>query len=229
VPYVYAFVINNEPFYVGKANNPKQRLSRHLYSVKQGSSLKVHNKLRKLILNDETWDLIILEEAADDLIDEREIHWIAHYKSQGFILCNLTDGGEGGSGKLSKEALDRRKHKREEMRKQNDGYVYSEASRLKISQALKGRPKTDQHKLSLSKAWKRTQEQKESQKQKASKTSTGKINIKKFKCFSPDGVEYITEHGLTQFCREHNLIRSCMSYVANGRYKTHKGWTCRKI
>ncbi len=43
-----------------------------------------------------------------------------------------------------------------------------------------------------------------------SESNLGKINIKKFRCTSPDGIEYVTERGLCDFCRQHDLQHSNM-------------------
>jgi hypothetical protein len=62
-----------------------------------------------------------------------------------------------------------------------------------------------------------------------SKTSTGKINIKTYKCVDPDGKEYITTKGLTQFCKDYGLSLCSMGKVHRGLMKHHKGWLCELI
>lgn len=47
-----------------------------------------------------------------------------------------------------------------------------------------------------------------------------------FVVVSPAGEEYVIQN-LNAFCREHNLTNSNMTNVAKGKYKHHKGWTCR--
>lgn len=44
----------------------------------------------------------------------------------------------------------------------------------------------------------------------------------------PEGNEY-TIQNLNAFCREHDLTNSNMTNVAKGKYKHHKGWTCRYL
>ena len=51
---------------------------------------------------------------------------------------------------------------------------------------------------------------------KISESNLGKINIKMFRCISPDGTEYMTDRGLCDFCRQHHLQHSNMVKVANG-------------
>jgi group I intron endonuclease len=43
---------------------------------------------------------------------------------------------------------------------------------------------------------------------------------------SPEGVEYKV-HGLSAFCKEHNLTQQVLSSVASGKRTHHKGWTAR--
>lgn len=43
------------------------------------------------------------------------------------------------------------------------------------------------------------------------------------KLISPDGILYEFK-GITKFCKEHNLTRSKISQVINGRITQHKGW-----
>lgn len=69
---------------------------------------------------------------------------------------------------------------------------------------------------------------------KMSKARQGKVVLnnntwkqKPYVCIDPTGNEYHIV-GLRQFCREHNLRQSSMLFVAEGRYKQHQGWICRK-
>lgn len=45
---------------------------------------------------------------------------------------------------------------------------------------------------------------------------------------SPEGIEY-TVHCLTEFCKEHHLTQQCLSLVASGKRKHHRGWTARLL
>jgi len=45
---------------------------------------------------------------------------------------------------------------------------------------------------------------------------------------SPEGVEY-TVHCLTEFCKEHGLTQQCLSSVASGKRKHHRGWAARLL
>ena len=84
-----------------------------------------------------------------------------------------------------------------------------------------------EHKENLSKARKQRVTKIETR-QKCSKTSTGKINIKQYILIDPNGKEHITTNGLSQFCKEHNISHGNMSNVLKGIRRHHKGWTIRR-
>lgn len=44
---------------------------------------------------------------------------------------------------------------------------------------------------------------------------------------SPDGTEHTTDN-MAAFCLEHNLHKSSMTLVAQGKQEHHKGWRCRR-
>ena len=119
----------------------------------------------------------------------------------------------------------------EKISKLHKGKKRSDEVCKKISESNK-KPKSEEHKENLRKAWEKRRVGSpitEETKQKMRETSTGKINIKKFKIIGPDGNEYITDRGLTFFCKEFNLAASLMTKVANGERKHHKGWKCERI
>jgi len=51
---------------------------------------------------------------------------------------------------------------------------------------------------------------------------------KHYRVICPNG-EAIKIHGLSQFCREHNLDTATLCRTANGRLTHHKGYTAEKI
>ena len=48
----------------------------------------------------------------------------------------------------------------------------------------------------------------------------------KYICTDPNGIEYRINN-LSEFCREHNLLRASMREIYTGRYSQHKGWKCK--
>jgi group I intron endonuclease len=222
---IYTFVDQNEKvFYVGLTSDFKTRKRAHRWQASIGNKLYVYNKLRKVMrdhgLTIDDCMIALEEDIEEDKVDEREIYHIDQFRKKGYKLSNLTDGGRGSktfSKKLHKKCAQSRK-----------GQKRSEETRKKISEAKKGMKFSDEHKENLSKARKKRVTTEETKK-RMSKSSEGKINIKKFELTDPDGNKYITENGLTQFCKKHNLNRANLVRVANGERKHSKGWKCQRL
>lgn len=221
--YIYALLdLDDNPFYVGKTNNIKKRQHGHLNMARRGFVSPVYAKIRKLQRQGWVFNFQILEECSESNCDERERFYIASLREQGFKLTNLAEGGEGGcSSDTAKKIV--------EARRKNGTLKHTEETKRKMSQSHKGVLKTAEHKAALSKAWSRTPEQLKQVGRKSAITSKGKINIKTYSCFAPDGTEYVTKEGLTKFCEEHGLSSQNMVKVANGERRNHKGWRCQRI
>lgn len=96
--YIYTLTdpISNIVRYVGKSNNPKDRLRRHLSESNLVESWTNKNKwLLHLKNNNRLPILDIIDEGNDDNIDSLEIKWISYYRSLDIDLSNMTDGGDG--------------------------------------------------------------------------------------------------------------------------------------
>lgn len=114
----------------------------------------------------------------------------------------------------------------------NFGSKRTEESKKKMSESLKDKPKSEEHKKSLSKAWEKRRINhpvSEETKMKMKNSSKGKINIKIYKVIDPNGNVYLTNEGLTKFCEEHDLANSLMIKVAKGKRVHHKNWKCEYI
>lgn len=96
--FIYGLYSSSSPDiirYVGKTQNLKNRLKRHLsdYYLKDDtyknrwikSELKSNNEIK----------IVLLEEVSNDTWENAEIKWIKHYKNFGYKLTNGTCGGEG--------------------------------------------------------------------------------------------------------------------------------------
>ena len=108
------------------------------------------------------------------------------------------------------------------------GLKRSDETKRKMSEIRKGMKFSDEHKENLGKARRKRVTTDETRK-KCSATSKGKINIGRFKCVSPDGTEFVTEQGLSEFCRKHGLTPSLMIKVANKQRPHHKRWKCERL
>lgn len=221
---IYAFVDDQgQYFYIGKTCNIKRRNREHLFEIKEGNTLPKYNKLRKLIREGNNFDdlVVVVEEGLlCDQVDEREIYYIRKLREEGYGLKNLTDGGDGGIMAIPGIS--------EKIRQAHLGKKRSEETKRKISESNKGKKFTKEHKKKLSIARKKRKTT-QATRDKCSKTSKGKINIKKFEMTDPDGKVYITENGLTVFCEEHGLTKANVVKVADGERKHHKGWTVKRL
>ena len=100
--YIY-FDSNNIPFYAGKGKGYRYHLSCHLDESNPNNFLK--NKIRKVGV-----DNVIIKFLHKDLNEEQsfylEEYYIAGYGRRDLglgPLCNLTNGGEGESGRICSE------------------------------------------------------------------------------------------------------------------------------
>lgn len=87
--YILCHPITGELRYVGKANNPRQRLSSHLGS---NHKVPVSNWIRSLKSKGLLPVMEVIEETDDWMTAER--FWICHLRFLGFRLLNLTEGGD---------------------------------------------------------------------------------------------------------------------------------------
>ncbi len=84
----------NDKVYVGQTKNFAVRKAGHLYAARKGSLRPLYAAIRKHGVESFTFEVI--EDCIDEIIDERECHWVSHYNSndpeKGY---NLTRGGSG--------------------------------------------------------------------------------------------------------------------------------------
>ena len=124
--------VHNGKRYIGQTINPKKRYNehkRHLGNYDgQNHFYRAMNKYSSM----DDWEYTVIEEVSKDMLDRREIHWIAFYDSMN-PTCgyNSTPGG------------DRR-----------DGFIHSEESRKKMSESIKGRKHSEAHRKKISQSLK---------------------------------------------------------------------------
>jgi hypothetical protein len=95
--YIYCLIdpITKEVRYIGKSNNPNQRLVEHIKYSKYNSYKD--NWIFGLKNKGLFPELFILDEVIQDEWSFWEKYYISLYKSWGFKLTNLTEGGDGNS------------------------------------------------------------------------------------------------------------------------------------
>ena len=150
--YVYMYMDqDNIPFYVGKGNRSRFCISGHLSNRQSFLEYKI-----KKIGVDNVKVHFLHKNLAETEAFSWEKYWIKYFgrRDNGTgQLVNLTDGGEGNSGK-SKETCQKisesnkgKKHSKETRQKMSEakkgnqyakGFIHSEETKEKISKALKG-------------------------------------------------------------------------------------------
>lgn len=116
--------------YIGQTIEPLvDRLKNHFRNAchPRGKHLHVCRWINRVL--DDGYDVIIIALQFDAVWAEDERWWIAQYRAHGYNLTNATDGGEGMLG-----------------------VVWSDESRQKLSQKLKGKKKSPEHRAALSEA-----------------------------------------------------------------------------
>lgn len=140
------------PFYVGKGSFQRaHNLGKSVRSAWHQNIVKKYGR-KNIIIE-------VTPCASEEKALSNEISLIAALREKGFVLCNLTDGGEGVSGRVVSEEQKAkargRTHSaatRTKIAEAHKGMRHSEESRNKISAAGKGRLLSEDHKASLLKA-----------------------------------------------------------------------------
>ena len=149
--FVYMYLdSDNVPFYIGKGQGSRYYVSMHLRKNDTNTFLK--NKIRKVGV-----DNIKIHFLHKDISEEESFSWERYWikyigrrdKGEG-TLCNLTDGGEGDSGRIVPEET------RQKIRETLKGHDVSEETRRKMREALKGKglgkEKSEEHKRKIGEA-----------------------------------------------------------------------------
>lgn len=94
--FIYKITNNiNNKVYIGKTERTvKERWKEHQYNISRyGDKLPLYKAMTKY--GKENFSIEAIEECSNEIIDDREIYWIAYYESykDGY---NCTGGGEGG-------------------------------------------------------------------------------------------------------------------------------------
>ena len=114
--------------YIGKTSRSLElRLKEHISDKKRGHK---HYWLKKL---GDNVNIFLIDEISNDESNYWEIFYIQLFKSWGFNLINMTEGGDGGSG--FKHSEETKKIISEHSKKQ----VFTEERKLKISLSKLGK------------------------------------------------------------------------------------------
>ncbi len=136
-PSVFVYMYLREdgsPYYIGKGT--KKRLSEH-YSY----SRNVHTPK-------DTSRIIVQEYESEEDTIKAEIFFISYYGRKDLgsgTLRNLTDGGEGCSGRIVREETRRR------IRKSHIGKKHTEETKKRLREVHTGKVLSEEHKLNITK------------------------------------------------------------------------------
>lgn len=137
----YVYLIKNlvnSKVYVGQTKNLAVRKSGHLRAAKCGNVRPLYASIRKHGESNFTFE--VLEECADETINEREQHWVVQFDSfnpeKGY---NLTNGGRQPLA-YSEETL----QKLRECGRRGKGRKHTLEARQHMSQAHKGKKLSDE-------------------------------------------------------------------------------------
>jgi group I intron endonuclease len=132
--------INGKVYIVKTIRDLSKRKYAHKNVALNGkNNFKFHRAIRKYGWDNFEWAIIDIANSKEEL-NEKEIYWIAEYRKT-HTLYNMTDGGEG--------VLNPSKESRLKQSLALKGRKFSTESLKKMSDAKKGKPKTEEWKNTL--------------------------------------------------------------------------------
>ena len=143
--------------YVGKARDPKKRLTGHL---KDSFRFTNHRAcwIRSVLSKDQKPILEILDEVPVEYWQQWEVAWIEFFREQGCRLVNTAKGGESGPGLFGRQhpgfGKPRPNEVRAKLRAANIGKKLSEEIKRKISLGGRGQKRTEETRRKISAALK---------------------------------------------------------------------------
>jgi len=240
-----------EPFYVGKGKD--DQYLRHIYESKINFDNRNQFKLNKIRkIKKETGEDPIIIKVEENLLEDESfdletklIREVGRVNLGIGPLTNLTDGGEGPSGRIkSEEEIKKISEAKKGENNPNWGKTPSEETKILLSEKNKLWWSNPENRKKLSEStkgeknpfWGKTHS--EESKRKNSESHKGKIfseeHIRKIrKTYKVIDIvknkEYITNN-LMKFCEDNNLSYNCMGQIACGFHKLHKKrWLCKKV
>lgn len=216
---IYAIYNNvSDKIYVGSAKCISRRWYEHVKNLRNNTHKNNHLQSSWNCHKELSFDFYVLEFVNFDKIIKREQFWLDQIvKSYEVYNLNLNVAGFHGK-KHSQKTKDKISKTKKE---QNLKTVHNEETRIKISEAVKGKkrqPLSDEHKNKISVSSKRIKMSDEC------KAKLKQILSRDFCIKSPDGTIYYGKN-VREFCRLHDLDSRALSAVLNGKRRHHKQWT----
>ncbi len=145
MPFIYALCEPDGEIvrYVGKTKDMKKRMAGHRNEKRTTRKCRW---LAKLSREGQKPVVRELEKVPDDVWEEGEQKWIAHFRALGCDLCNHTDGGEGRNGMSAEErAFLSELNKKRMADPVHRAKIFTLERAAKISAGLSGQPHTKEH------------------------------------------------------------------------------------
>jgi len=198
--------------------NLRVRCNAHFALLRRGvhDNIYLQNAWNKY--GESSFEFVIIEYVMPFMCLDREQYWLDKLKPFGKIGYNgnrIADKPPSAKGRTASTST---RQKISESAKNKP--PVSDETRQKLSNAHKGKPLTKEHRQKMSEARKGRIHNAEAR-QKMSEAGSRYYIIT-----NPDGIEFDVV-GLKQFCIANSLYQSCMTRVAQGKVRQHKGWKCR--
>jgi len=237
---VYKCVVDGL-IYIGITTNLDKRIKEHLRNAPKYPNRKFYSALNGA--NTVEWETIETCNTFNEAC-HREKYWIDIFNSNASGL-NMTKGGQGTFGSKRPKSKKWRKLHAKRMIENNprSGIKLDDGTRHKISKSVKlaynenrinvsgknngmyGKQHTDEWKSNHSLKIKKLHE---SGRYRKANTKTVEKNSKLWEITDPNGEQVIIKN-LSEFCRRNKLSQSSMILVSQGKQKSHKNWTVKKL
>ena len=156
---IYKYTSPSGKIYIGQTINPKERYRKHIseaYNTKHlGYNTRLSKAIRKYGIEQFKYEIIVTLDIEDSQVLSEKLDWFEQFYIKKYNSYengyNLTKGGGGCRGyKMSEENVNllKDRYKDSELAKyaHKKGDVVSQETRTKISNTLKGKPKSIEHK-----------------------------------------------------------------------------------
>ncbi len=93
--YILKHPVTKDIRYVGKTTNPKKRLANHISSTNRNEEKSYKNNwIKSLLIENLKPEIEVIDQIDSINWEWLEEYWISQFKSWGFNLTNMTNGGE---------------------------------------------------------------------------------------------------------------------------------------